>query len=127
LRRADPERASERFEVSLRLDPLSADRWCMLGFQGVACLAQPRFPDVVALSRQSIQLRPQRPMPHAVLAGNLAHVGELAAAREAIARHDALTSVRIRDWAARNWLPDVKTVILEGLDLAEGNGPDVPD
>ena len=120
----EPDAAFEHFETALRLDPLSADRHFSLGGLGAARFAQGRFAEAITFLKQSAQLQPGWAFIYAHLAAGHGHLGEAAAAREAMTRYRDLTSVDIRDWVAVWSIPQVqRQLLLDGIALAEGETP----
>jgi adenylate cyclase len=112
--------AIEQFETALRRDPISPERPTHLGGLALAHLSEGRFEEAVALARAAAQLRDSWPLCQAVIAVACAHLGRFAEAREAIARHRALTPVHFDDWAA-TWAknPILHRLILDGIALVE--------
>jgi adenylate cyclase len=117
------QQAYEDYESALRLDPLSPNRTSLIGMQGAARFAQRRFADAVPLLKQSAQLMPEWALNQAVLVACYGHLGELDAARDAMARFDALSAVSIRDWASAWPMPDLRQLLLDGIALSEGGRP----
>lgn len=118
LQSGEPRRAYQHFRTTLRLDPQSPQRATLLGLLALALFGLGQLRRAVSRAKQSAQLRPQWPLPHAVLAAAYGHLGEASAAREAIERHRTLSSLDIGDWA-ESWSPDLRLSIMEGLALAE--------
>ena len=113
----------EHLEVAARLDPLSPMQPHRLSWLGVARFEQRRFADAVALLRESAQLLPSYPINLPVLAAAHGLLGELAAAREALAQRRARSEAPIEAfarWAFRN--PDHRKLFLEGIALADSPG-----
>ncbi len=116
------ELAYEHLEMALRLDPLSQYRSTVLCGLGVARFAQGRFREAVSLLKQSVQLLPDFALPYMFLAAGHGQLGEVAAAREAIARNKSLSAPAGpigADWPD----PVARELLLEGLALAEGTAP----
>jgi adenylate cyclase len=116
----EPVLAYDHFSTANRLDPTSPDRATRAGGMGLALFAQKRFSDAVSLLKQSAQAMPDWPLSFAGLAACYALLGDVAAARDAIARHDSLTPVNMRDWALGSWSQSLRGLFLEAIDLAEG-------
>lgn len=109
--------AAEHFETALRLDPLSALRhWALTGL-GVARLMQGQMSEAIALLRESAQLCAGSPMNYAILAACLGHLGQIAEARDALARFEAASGVTAERWV--RWA-ELNDFVLTGIALAEG-------
>jgi tetratricopeptide (TPR) repeat protein len=122
LQSGESRHAYDHLRTALRLNPHSPDRPILFGLLALALFGFGRFRQAVSHARHSVQLRPQWPLPHAVLATAFGHLGDAFAAREAIERHRALSAVDIGDWA-ESWSPDLGVLIMEGLALAEKMNP----
>ena len=116
----EPGLGFDQLEMGLRLDPLSPLRPNTLGMQGLARCADGRFREGVALLKQAVQLRPELLIAHLFLAVSHGHLGEPAAAREAIARFESLAPIGIRAFVQAHPFPATREFLLEGLDLVEG-------
>jgi adenylate cyclase len=110
--------AVEALETALRLDPFSPYRSSFLAFLGAAHFVGGRFDEAAPPLREAARHNPDWPLPWAFLAASLGHLGDAPAAREAIARHTALTPIEIRDWAV-TWGPELQALIVEGVERAE--------
>jgi TolB-like protein/Tfp pilus assembly protein PilF len=97
----DPDIAAEHLEHCLRLDPLSPSRASTLTALGIARLAQRRIEDAIALFRQSARLMSAYPTNYAYLAASHAELGQLAEARDAVARFRATSGGHVREFAER--------------------------
>jgi adenylate cyclase len=114
-RLGEGDRAAAHFETALRLDPLSALRHWALSGLGIARMMQARLDEAVALFRESAQLRAGSPANYAFMAACLGHMGQIAAAREAIARFEAAAGLPVERWA--RWIGGIDFV-LSGIALA---------
>ncbi len=123
LSTGDPQVAFEQFEASLRLDPLSQYRGAALGGMGAARFRQRRFEEAARLLSQSMHLSPDWPLPHGLLAACKALLGAVDEAREAMAAFAVRSSAGLRSWANVFPSADMRKLILEGIDLAEGRSP----
>ena len=117
-----PQLGYEQLETALRLDPLSQYRPTMLCGLGIARFAQGRFGEAAPLFKQCIQLRPEFSLAYMFLAASHGHLGEIAAAREAIARHGSLSAQAGpmgADWPD----PVARQLLIEGIAIAQGEEP----
>ena len=123
LNSGKPELAFEQLETALRLDPLSRYRALALGGLGAARFAQKRFADATPLLKQSVQLRSEWGFCYPFLAASYGHLGDASAAREVIARFRTTTSQELSAGAAQWPNLDIRTLLLDGIELAEGKKP----
>ena len=117
----DPDVAVEHVETSIRLDPLSPDRWLQLGFLGRARFHQGRYAEAVAPLKEASQLS-DAPFLLPYLAATYGYLGQAGAAREVLARYRALSPQPIAIMVGAVVLNQV----LEGIALAgeePANGP----
>ena len=85
---------------------------------------QGRFAEAVGLLREAIQLSGY-PGNQLFLAAALGHLGETAAAAQALARYRSLASTPAEDYVRSAYRSAASVALmLEGLALAEGKGPD---
>jgi adenylate cyclase len=119
----EPERGFEQLKAALRLDPLSHYQpWALCGL-GIARFAQRRFGEAISPLKQSFQLSQEFSMACIFLAASYSHLGEIAAARETVARFKSLTALDISDSAAKWPDPEARKLLLEGIAIAEGPNP----
>ena len=120
LNAGQPDLAFQHMDTALRLDPFSRFLHIVLGIQGAARFIQTRFADAIQLLNQSIQLRPEWGFCHPFLAASYANLGDVAAARKAIALSTTPTNMRE---AASGWPSPIRELLLDGLSLAGADGP----
>ena len=116
------ELAYEQLEMALRLDPLSQYRSNVLCGLGMARFAQGRFREAISLLKQGIQLRPEFSLAYLFLAASHGQLGEIGAARDAMARNKSLTTQTTpmgADWPD----PVARALLVEGIAMAEGKTP----
>jgi TolB-like protein len=113
-----PESALIDFATALRLSPREiASNW--LFGSGIACFFVHRFAEAEAMLLRSLQGQPNWPPTYRFLAACYAHMGQLAAAHEAIEKLRQLTSVIMP--AIEHWRrPEDHELYLSGLRLAAG-------
>ncbi len=117
------DRAAEDLQTSMRLDPLSFFRRShQLLCLGIARFGQGRLAEAVLLLRESLEMRPA-PMALTLLAACLGHLGQEAAAREALARYRQLTDASVDGWSSQLRDPRHRRLFLDGIALAEGARP----
>ncbi len=117
------DRAADDLETSMRLDPRSFFRRAhQLLCLGIARFEQGRFAEAAPLLRESLEMRPA-PMVLTVLASCLGHLGQAAAAREALARYRQQTDASVDGWSAQLRDPRHRRLFLDGIALAEGSRP----
>ncbi|HVN02448.1 MAG TPA: tetratricopeptide repeat protein, partial [Caulobacteraceae bacterium] len=103
-------------ETAMRLDPLSAMRATQVGMLGAALFAQKRFAEAVTALKESAHLNPAIPQVHAQLASCYGHLGDLTAAREALAAMSRCTPMSLREMGAQMYrAPAQRTLFLEGV------------
>jgi adenylate cyclase len=118
-----PEIAIEHLETSMRLDPRSFFRRAhQLLCLGVARFAQGRFAEAAPLFRESLEMR-TAPMVLTLLAACLGHLGQAAAAQDALARYRQLTDASLDGWSTQLRDPGHRRLFLEGLELAQNPRP----
>ena len=93
----DADRAVEHFQMSMRLDPCSSDRGYQLSGIALARFGQGRYAEAAALLKESLQLQPTVSINQALLAACYGHLGEVDAARAAIASYQALSSRQLQE------------------------------
>jgi adenylate cyclase len=122
LRTGQTELAVEHIETSQRLEPMGPNRPIQNGVLGMAKFAQGRFSETVLLMKEVIR-EGDHPPAYFHLAASYGHLGQLDAAREALARARELAPGLI-DQYARNasggWGPGHRKLFLDGIALAEG-------
>jgi adenylate cyclase len=107
-------------ERAMRLDPLSPINRDARMQVGVARFRQGRFAEALSALNEASS---PHPYAYAHLAAALGHLGQVEAAREALARYRASADLSI-DEAAALWLPpEHRKLFLDGIALAEGTGP----
>jgi adenylate cyclase len=117
----DPARAEEHIETSMRLDPLSSMRATQVGMLGAALFAQGKFAESVVALKQSGQLNPSIPQLYAQLAACYGHLGDLPAARAALADLSLQTPLTIREMGEKMYrAPAQRALFLEGVAKIEG-------
>jgi len=119
--------AVEHIETSLRLDPITVQRPARASFIGMMRLRQGRFAEAVAILRDALQTV-ENPGAYAALASAHAHLGEIGAAREALARYHAATPAPIEDYVRFSMVdPAQQKLFLDGIALASGGDPAKPE
>lgn len=119
----DPRRGQDHIETSMRLDPLSPIRATQVGMLGAALFAQRRFAESVAALKQSAQLNPAIPQLYAQLASCFGHLGDLPAARAALAEMALRTPLSAREMGEQMYrAPAQRALFLEGVAQIEGAG-----
>ncbi|HEY2708487.1 MAG TPA: TIR domain-containing protein [Caulobacteraceae bacterium] len=112
----DPALAQEHLETSMRLDPLSPIRATQVGMLGAAFFAQGKFAESVRALKESGQLNPAIPQLYAQLASCYGHLGDLAAARAALAELADHTPLGIREMGEQMYrAPAQRALFLEGV------------
>lgn len=114
----DSDRAVQHFEMSMRLDPCSSDRGYQLSGIALARFGQGRYPEAAALLKESLQLEPTVSINQALLAACYGHLGEIAAARAAIASYRALSSRELHKRVTLFRRPEHRKAYLDGIALA---------
>jgi Tfp pilus assembly protein PilF len=114
----DADRAVEHFEMSMRLDPCSSDRGYQLSGIALARFGQRRYAEAAALLKESLQLQPTVSINQALLAACYGQLGEVDAARAAIASYQALSSRDLHERVTLFRRPEHRKAYLEGIDLA---------
>jgi len=90
----------------------------------MARFQQQRFAEAAALMREFTQESMSSPLGYAFLAASYGHLGQTAAAAEALGRYRALSRAPIEDFAARMLHDPVhRQLFLQGIALAEGKAP----
>jgi adenylate cyclase len=119
VRLGDPELAVQHLEQAMRLDPMGPSRAGQITWIGVARFRQGRFAAVIELEKEAVQLT-DVPIGYLYLAASYGHLGQTAAAREALARYRLLSPLPI-DAYARSSIVDSAhlELFLEGLGRAE--------
>ncbi len=118
----DVERGIIDLETAARLDPVSFLRGNQLSWLGVARFTQRRFEQAAALLMEATQLHASYPINAPVLAACHGWLGNSPAAREALARHHAVSPTPIpvfAYWVFRD--PENRQLFLDGIARAEGN------
>ena len=116
----EPDLAVEALETALRLDPMGLNRSRQIGFLGQARFFQLRFAEAVGLLKEAIQLS-ELPAFTLVLAAANGHMGQPAAAAEALTHYQTLASTTVEDFVRSTYRPASSVaLILEGIALAEG-------
>jgi adenylate cyclase len=112
--------AVEHLTKSMQLDPLSPYRPAQLSWLGAARFEQERFSDAAPLLREAAQLMPAVSSSHALLAACYGHLGNRAAAGDALARFRSLTDTPIEVFGERTFRnPAHRRLLLDGLANAE--------
>jgi adenylate cyclase len=114
----EPALGFEHLETALRLDPLSQFRPNILAMQGYARFAQGRFREAVSLLKQSVRMQPEFLMAYVFLAAGHGHLGDKAAAREAIGSFQTVSDVDFHAFAAGYPDPKARSLVVEGIALA---------
>jgi TolB-like protein/Tfp pilus assembly protein PilF len=114
----DADRAVEHFEMSMRLDPCSSDRGYQLSGIALARFGQGRYAEAAALLKESLQLQPTVSINQALLAACYGHLGEIDAARAAIASYQALSSRELDTRVTLFRKPEHRKAYLDGISLA---------
>jgi adenylate cyclase len=124
LMHGDPKLGQAHIETAMRLDPLSPLRATHLGMLGSALFMQGRFAEAIAPLRESVHLQAAPPQSFAVLAACHGQLGEIEAARAALAEVRARTQAPIRELGA-NLIraPAQRRLFLEGIARAEDEAP----
>jgi adenylate cyclase len=117
----DPVRAQDHIETSMRLDPLSPIRATQIGMLGGALFAQGRFVEAVAAMKESGHLNPGVPQVYAGLAVTYAHLGDVVAARAAVAELASHTALGLREIGEVMWrAPAQRALFMAGVAKIEG-------
>jgi len=110
--------AIEHLEVSMRLDPVGPDRASQIGNMARARFHQGRFAEAVALSKEAGRMA-ESPTGHAYLAACYGHLGEIGAARKALARYRELSQQPVETFASTFiHEPGQLKMFLDGIALA---------
>jgi adenylate cyclase len=119
-----PQLGMEQLQRSLRLDPRSQWEADLVGWLGVAHVAQSRFQEAVPLLRQSIQLRPHWGLARGFLAATLGQLGDLGGARATLDEGRGLAPIDLSNMSARWPDPVLRKIFDDGLAKAlDGSGP----
>ena len=120
LRAGAVELAVEHIETSRRLEPAGPNRPVQDVLLGIAKFAQARFAETVALMKEAIR-QADHPPAYFHLAASYGHLGQLDAAREALARARELAPRLVDQYVESGvWGPGHRKLLIEGLALAEG-------
>jgi adenylate cyclase len=120
----DPKRAQDHLETSMRLDPMSPLRSVQVGMLGGALFLQGRFVEALGPMRESAQLSPATPQSHAALAACYGHLGDLPAARAALAELALHTPLTIRELGEHMFrAPAHRALFLEGVEKISSPPP----
>jgi adenylate cyclase len=112
----DPRRGQDHIETSMRLDPLSPLRATQVGMLGGALFAQGKFAESIVAMKESGHLNPAVPQVYAGLACCYAHLGDLAAARAAVAEMSTRTPLSLRELGEQMWrAPAQRALFMEGV------------
>ena len=84
----------------------------------LARFGQGRYAEAAALLKESLQLQPTVSINHALLAACHGHLGEVDAARAAIAGYQALSSRQLQERVTLFRRPEHRTAYLDGIVLA---------
>jgi len=123
MRAGETDRALEHLETSIRLDPLGPARLSQLSNTALARFQQGRFSEAAAISKQFIQ-RTDAPGGYACLAASYGYLGQTEAALEALNGYRARSPQPIEVFACSIFHdPAHSKLFLDGIALAEGNGP----
>jgi lipopolysaccharide biosynthesis regulator YciM len=88
--------AIEHLERALRLDPIGPERALLTGFMGIAQFQQGRFREAVINLREWVQ-RSDAYIGHGFLAASYGHLGQIAAANDALLRYQSATPLPIAE------------------------------
>ena len=115
--------AVEHLEKAMKLDPCSSDRAHYLVGIALARFDQGKFAEAVRLLKEAIPLQPAISFNFALLASCCGHLGERAAAQEALKRYGELSALDIHGRTALFHRPEHRALYRAGLELAQGQGP----
>jgi len=120
LRIGETDLGIEHIETAGRLDPMGPNRSPQTMFMAMARFEQRRFPEAEALLRDYHHQR-ETPFSYALLAATHGHLGQTAAALEALDRYRHLTPLPV-DEIARGFFydPSHLQLFMDGIALAEG-------
>jgi adenylate cyclase len=114
------DQALERFGRSLRLNPRAPERAMALTGMGLVLVGLQRFDEAIPILNEAVTLRPNFPGPLFSLATALAHLGKIEEAKAALAKAEALGSLRNSTFEAAlrtgAWA-DIHRLALERLGL----------
>ena len=119
----DADRAVEHFQMSMRLDPCSSDRGYQLSGIALARFDQGRFAEAAALLRESLQHQPTVSINQALLAACYGHLGEVDAARAAIASYQMLSPRELHERVTLFRRPEHRKAYLDGIELVRRGRP----
>ncbi|HEY1448522.1 MAG TPA: TIR domain-containing protein [Caulobacteraceae bacterium] len=111
--------AIEQIERAMLIDPRSPYRPIQLWILGEALMNSRRFADAVAALNESVLLNADFSVNYALLAACYGHLGQIEAARQSLAKLQAITGVA--DPRLGRWSTPAE-IFLEGIALAEGSG-----
>ncbi|HXQ11110.1 MAG TPA: TIR domain-containing protein [Caulobacteraceae bacterium] len=115
--------AAEHIEMAMRLDPMGPNRAGQIGILGEARFLQGRVGEAADLLKEAAQ-QLENPGLLGFLAASLGQLGQLEAAREAMARYRKLTDVPFEDQVRSIFLSAAAVaLVLNGIALAEGKTP----
>jgi adenylate cyclase len=119
LQAGDTDAAVEHLGRAMRLDPMGPDRPVQMGFMGIAFFELGRFGDAVAHLKQFVE-QAESSLGFGFLAACYGHLGEAAAARDALDRYQASSPVPIDDFG-RQFLnnPSHVRLFMDGIALAK--------
>lgn len=115
--------AVEHLETSMRLDPLGPNRGPLLLSLAMTHFYQRRFREAVGLLKEHRQLS-DSPSGHAYRAAAHGHLGEPAAAAEALASYRMVSQQSIEDYGRNSVANPIRLkLFLDGITMAEGKSP----
>jgi len=120
-RAGDTELAIAHFETAMRLDPMGPSRPRQLMLLGVARFQKGEYREVIALMKEATQ-QTASPTAYAFLAASYGHVGEQAAALEALGRYRTYSPRPVEEFGVSLLSSDPNHIsqFREGIALAEG-------
>ena len=123
LRAGETELAVRHLETAMRLDPMGPSRSAQVAWLAVARFRQQRFSEAAALAKESVQ-QTEVPLGYALLAAVYGHLGQTAAALEALAHYNAVSQLPIESHAQSiSDDPAYIDLFREGVALAKGRAP----
>jgi TolB-like protein len=118
VRIGDTDVAADHLERAMRLDPIGPDLPNQIGLLSWARFQQRRFEEAVTLGKEFVRLK-RHPRGYAFLAAALGHLGEKAAARDALQSYDACAGQSIEQFAASFILDaENRTLFFTGISAA---------
>ena len=112
------------YEASIRLDPMGFQRAFQRANLGIALFLEGRFVDALASLNEAVRLQTEMPSAHAFRAACYGALGQLDAARQAIATYSGQSEISFVE-LVKPYLrvPAHLQLVLDSIALAHGKNP----